>query len=988
MEKIRLTLILTLLKILIPGVVLSQITVTGTVTDADDGTTLPGVNIQAKNTEIGTITDVNGNYSITVPENAVLLFSYIGYATQEVEVGNRTVINVALELQTELLEEIVVIGYGQVRKEDATGAISTVSAKDFNQGSITSPQELITGKVAGVSIISDGGAPGSNSTIRIRGGSSLTASNDPLIVVDGIPVDNTTIAGMSNVLNSINPNEIETFTVLKDASATAIYGSRASNGVILITTKKGTEGAEMSIDYSSYMSISEIKETVDVLSADEYRDLVTQLDNDGIISAGAADKLGNANTDWQDAIYKTAIGQEHNLGISGSAFNIPYRVSGSYSNKDGILKTSNNERATGNIRLSPSFFDDHLKVNVGLKYSYIENRFADQGAIGGAVRMDPTQPKYNNVGLYGGYFAWLNTSNMPNNLATINPMAQLDYTNDESNVNRYIGDIQLEYKMHFLPELKANLKLGYDYSDAQGDKDIDPRASWYSYGRTEINKHYTQEKKNELLDFYLNYNKELPGIDSKIDVMGGYSWQHFWDANEDNILFKDGEQKNIQGEKEYYLVSFFGRLNYTFKEKYLLTFTLRDDGSSRFSEDNRWGLFPSLALAWRLSEEEFIQNMDVFSNLKLRLGYGQTGQQDIGYDYYSYMPLFIISDQNAMYSFADHAFYTIKPSAYDPNIKWETTTTYNVGLDFGFFNSRLNGSLEVYKRETEDLLNNIPVAIGTNFADKLTTNVGNLENTGFELSLDAVAYDKEDLFWSIGANFSYNHNEITKLTKFDDPNYTGVDVGGISGATGNTIQKHVVGHAVNTFFVYEQVYDANGDPIEGLYVDRNNDGIINDEDKYFAENPAPNMMLGFSTRVEYKNFDFTLNARAHFNNYVYDNVNSDNARYDNIFTNDYLGNLTTDIYNTGFVSMQPSSDYYLHNASFLKLDNITLGYTLDDLINPVLNNIGIGLRIYATVQNALTITKYDGLDPEIQNGIDTNIYPRPRIYLLGISARF
>ena len=988
MEKIRLTLILTLLKILIPGVVLSQITVTGTVTDADEGTTLPGVNIQAKNTGIGTITDVDGNYSITVPENAVLLFSYIGYATQEVEIGNRTVINIALEPQTELLEEIVVIGYGQVRKDDATGAISTVSAKDFNQGSITSPQELLTGKVAGVSIISDGGAPGSNSTIRIRGGSSLTASNDPLIVIDGIPVDNTTIAGMSNVLNSINPNEIETFTVLKDASATAIYGSRASNGVILITTKKGTEGAEMSIDYSSNMSISEIKKTVDVLSADEYRDLVTQLDNDGIISDGAADKLGNANTDWQDAIYKTAIGQEHNLGISGSAFNIPYRVSGSYSNKDGILKTSNNERATGNLRLSPSFFDDHLKVNVGLKYSHIENRFADQGAIGGAVRMDPTQPKYNNVGLYGGYFTWLNTSNMPNNLATINPMAQLDYTYDKSNVNRYIGDIQLEYKFHFLPELKANFKLGYDYSDAQGDKDIDPRASWYTYGRTEINKHYTQEKKNELLDFYLNYNKELPGIDSKIDVMGGYSWQHFWDANEDDILFKDGEQKNIQGEKEYYLVSFFGRLNYTFKEKYLLTFTLRDDGSSRFSEDNRWGLFPSLALAWRLSEEDFIKDLNVFSNLKLRLGYGQTGQQDIGFDYYSYMPLFIMSDQNAMYSFADHAFYTIKPSAYDPNIKWETTTTYNVGLDFGFFNSRLNGSLEVYKRETEDLLNNIPVAIGTNFADKLTTNVGNLENTGFELSLDAVAYDKEDLFWSIGTNFSYNDNEITKLTKFDDPNYKGVDVGGINGATGNTIQKHVVGHAVNTFFVYEQVYDANGDPIEGLYVDRNEDGIINDEDKYFAENPAPNMMLGFSTRVEYKNFDFSLNARAHFNNYVYDNVNSDNARYDNIFTNDYLGNLTTDIYNTGFVSMQPSSDYYLHNASFLKLDNITIGYTLDDLINPVLNNIGIGLRIYATVQNALTITKYDGLDPEIQSGIDNNIYPRPRIYLLGISARF
>ncbi|MDY6801100.1 MAG: TonB-dependent receptor [Bacteroidota bacterium] len=987
MEKIRLTLILTLLKILIPGIVLSQITVTGTVTDAEEGMSLPGVNIQEKNTGIGTITDVDGNYSITVPENAVLLFSYIGYATQEVEVGNQTVIDIALEPQTELLEEIIVIGYGEVRKDDATGAISTVSAKDFNQGAITSPQELISGKVAGVSIISDGGAPGSNSTIRIRGGSSLTASNDPLIVIDGIPVDNTTIAGMSNTLNSINPNEIETFTVLKDASATAIYGSRASNGVILITTKEGVEG-EFTVDYSSKMSISEIKETVDVLSADEYRDLVTQLDTDGIISDGAADKLGDANTDWQDAIYKTAIGQEHNLGISGSAFNIPYRVSGSYSNKDGILKTSNNERATGNIRLSPSFLDEHLKVNVGLKYSHIENRFADQGAIGGAVRMDPTQPMYNNVGLYGGYFTWLNNSNTPNNLATVNPMAQLDYTYDESSVNRYIGDLQFEYKFHFLPELKATLKLGYDYSDAQGDKNIDPRASWYPNARTEIKKHYTQEKKNELLDFYLNYKKELPDIDSKIDIMGGYSYQYFWFESKDEVINYPNEFKPIPDESDLLLLSFFGRLNYIFKDKYLLTFTLRDDGSSRFSEDNRWGLFPSLALAWRLSEEDFVKNLDIFSNLKLRLGYGQTGQQDIGDNYYSYMPLFIRGDQNTLYYFGDNSYYTLKPTSYDPNIKWETTTTYNIGLDFGFFNNRLNGAIELYKRDTEDLLNDIPIAGGTNFADRITTNVGNMENTGFELSLNAVAYDKEDLFWSIGTNFSYNDNEITKLTKFDDPNYKGVDVGGISGATGNTIQKHVVGHSINTFFVYEQVYDANGDPIEGLYVDRNEDGIINDEDKYFAENPAPNMMLGFSTRVEYKNFDFSLNARAHFNNYVYDNVNSDNARYDNIFTNDYLGNLTTDIYNTEFVSMQPSSDYYLHNASFLKLDNITLGYTLDDLINPLLNNIGVGLRIYATVQNAFTITKYDGLDPEIQGGIDNNIYPRPRIYLLGISARF
>lgn len=988
MEKIRLTLILIFFQILIPGILLAQLKVTGTVTDAEEGISLPGVTILEKNSGIGAITNIDGSYEIAVPQNAILVFSYVGYTTQEVIVNERTEINIALEQQMEYLDEVVVIGYGQVRKGDATGAITTVSTKDFNQGAITSAQELISGKIAGVSVISEGGAPGSKSTVRIRGGSSLTASNDPLYVIDGIPIENSDISGMSNVLNSINPGDIETFTILKDASATAIYGSRASNGVIIITTKKGKAGAELTVDYSSKFSVSDIIKTVDVLSASKYTQLVTDLENAGTISSGAVDKLGTANTNWQDEIFKTAFGQDHNLGISGALYDIPYRVSGSYSNKDGILKTSNNERATGNIRLSPSFLDDHLKIEVGVKYSYIENRFADKGAIGSAVRMDPTQPIYNQTGLYGGYYAWKNSSNTPNPLATSNPLALLDYTYDESIVNRFIGDLQLEYKFHFLPELKANIKLGYDHSDSQGNKDIDPQASWYTYGRTEIKKHYTQEKKNSLLDFYLNYKKDLESINSKVDVMGGYSWQHFWDTNEDNILFRDGEEKLISGEKELYLVSFFGRLNYTFMDKYLLTVTVREDGSSRFSDENRWGLFPSLALAWRISDENFMKNIDVISNLKLRLGYGQTGQQDIGDDYYSYMPLFVVGDQNAMYSFGDHSFYTIRPSAYDENIKWETTTTYNIGLDFGFFKGRLNGSFEFYKRETKDLLNEIPIAIGSNFADKIKTNVGNLENTGFELELTGIVYNKKDLFWEIGANFSYNDNEITKLTLFDDPTYKGVDVGDVSGATGNKIQKHAVGYPINTFFVYEQVYDNEGKPIEGLYVDRNGDGIINDNDKYFAESPAANMIFGFSTRLEYKNFDFSLSARANLNNYIYDNVSSDNARYDNIFTNDYLGNLSTDIYNTEFSSMQPSSDYYIHNASFLKIDNITLGYTFDDLIKPMLNNFNVGIRLYATVQNAFTLTGYDGLDPEIYGGIDNNIYPRPRVYLFGLSVRF
>ncbi len=967
------------------GLGYAQTTVSGTVTD-ETGAPLPGASVSAKGTTMGTMTDDAGRYSLQVSEDVnVLVFSYIGMETVEKQITGSTV-DCMLEPMSSELEEIVVIGYGQVKKEDATGSVSTVKSDDFNQGSITNPMDLVSGKTAGVQITSNSGAPGSGSTIRIRGGSSLSANNDPLIVIDGVPIDNSGVAGMRNPLNTINPNDIESFTVLKDASATAIYGSRASNGVIIITTKKGKLGAPLSVAYNGNVSTSILNKTTDVLAADEYRDMIIEKYGAGSTQAAL---LGDANTNWQNEIFRTAISHEHNVNLTGSAGMLPYRVSLGYTDQQGILKTGYLDRYTGAVSLSPKLLDKHLDVNFNLKGMKIANKFADGGAVGSAVRFDPTQPVMDTGNGFGDYFAWTAGEGSPIGIAPANPVALLNQRENLSDVYRVLGNLQLDYKMHFLPELRANVNVAYDYSESGGTNQVPANAA-FDYdpsGKTSgYNSIYDETKGNELLEAYLNYAKDIDGIDSRIDLMGGYSWQHIHrkGSNFATNFAGDADTTDTDYNTEYYLLSFFGRLNYTFKGRYLLTATVRNDGTSRFSPENRWGLFPSAALAWRISEESFLKNSSVISNLKLRAGYGVTGQQDIGFGDYPYLARYTYSQNNAMYPFGDTYYRTLRPEAYNSNLKWEETTTINLALDFGLYKDRISGGIDVYQRTTEDLINVIPIPAGTNFNNTIWANIGNMENRGIEFSLNTRPIVTEELFWEVGANYTVNKNEITKLTAVEDSSYIGVTTGGISGGVGNYIQIHSTGFPAHSFYVYEQVYDPEGNPIEGAYVDRNGDGTVDDEDRYRFEKSAPDHIIGFNTRLEYKNFDFSLSARANIGNYVYNNVASVNGIYYDMYNSaGYLNNVTTAVYDSEFGSYQLNSDFYVEDASFFRIDNISLGYTVNQLFDGLMR-----MRVSASAQNVFTYTNYSGLDPEIFGGIDNNMYPRPTIFVLGLNLEF
>ena len=970
--------------------------ITGKVTDAATKESLIGVTVIIEGTFTGTVTDFEGKYSIKATPASKLVFSFIGYTTQTLAVNQQSTLNVALVLETKKIDEVVVIGYGTVKKSDATGAVSTVSSKDFNKGGITSPQDLIVGKSAGTVITSSGGAPGSGSTIRIRGGSSMSASNDPLIIIDGFPVSNSGISGLANPLSTINPNDIETFTVLKDASATAIYGSRASNGVILITTKKGVIGKPMQVNYNGTMSVNTVPKYMDVMSGDEMRALSLDLASKSAVglSMGSLTRLGQENTDWQKQIYRTAIAHDQNISISGGLKKMPYRASFGYSDQDGILKTTNMERSTLAIGVDPMFFDNHLKVSLNLKGSYTNQNFGNSGAVGSAVAFDPTQPVYNSNTKFGGYYTWVNLSDVlpdgsmnpngsPNPIGVSNPVALLNQTDNKSTVQRSLGNVQFDYKFHFLPELRANMNLGYDYFTTKGHNNATNNAAFTFRNGIGQKQDYTQDGKTQLFDFYLNYVKDIESIKSRIDVTGGYSWQHFYKSGSSFNRNGDGTQvsDNSKFINENYLVSFFGRLNYTFMDRYLLTATIRDDGSSRFSKANRWGIFPAAAFAWKIKDESFLKNVSTVSDLKLRLGWGVTGQQDIGNDF-PYLPVYRGSTATAQYQFGNTFYNTLRPNPYDANIKWEETTTYNVGLDFGFMNNRITGTIDAYKRQTKDLLNFIPIAAGSNFSNFLTTNVGDLENKGIELSLNGLVVTNKDWNWNIGFNAAYNENKITKLTKTDDPNYAGVDVGTIGGGVGNTIQNQRVGFPVNSFFVFQQVYGSNGMPIEGLYVDRTGKGgtiTSNNLNKYHYKKPAPDVTLGINSRVAYKNMDFSFAGRANIGNYAYNNVAS-GALYSTVYNQSgFFNNIPKQVNNAKFTNTQYFSDFYVENASFFKMDNMSVGYNFDQYVKA---------RLSFTVQNVFTITKYKGLDPEVDGGIDNNFYPRPRVFVLGVNLTF
>ncbi len=957
-----------------------DVQVTGTVKN-EKGEPIELVSIKIAGTTRGTVTGSNGEFSISAPAGAMIEFSVVGYDPVKVPVQAR--LQIVLKTSGNMMNDVVVIGYGALKRKELTGSVASVSAKDFQQGAITTPEQLIAGKVAGVSITSNGGSPGAGSVIRIRGGASLNASNDPLIVVDGLPLSGNNIYGASNSLSLINPNDIASFSILKDAAATAIYGSRASNGVILITTKKGTSGKPV-FNFSTQVSAATLAKKMNVQSANSFRRYVDSLGGgtfDNIHTYKSL--LGNANTDWQDEIYQTAISTDNNLSVAGAIKNIPFRVSTGYLNQQGILRTDRLQRFSGAIALTPRLLKDHLKIDINLKGAYSKARFANQAAISSAAYFDPTQPVHASSP-YGNYFEWASVdagSTTLNKLAPRNPVALLELYHNNSDVVRSYGNVQFDYKFHFLPELHANLNLGYDIARGEGNINVPAYAAQNFLDGGQRNK-YRNQVNNKVAEFYLNYVKDFESIKSNINVTAGYGYYNNLSTNYNYASFR-ANGDTIPGSKPLFpmdkpentLISYYGRLIYTLNSKYILAASLRTDGSSRFAPDTRWGLFPSVAFTWQVGQEAFLQNVAALSELKLRLSYGVTGNQDGIYNY-PYQSIYSLSGSGSQVLFGNTWYSMGTPAAYDAGIKWEQTATYNAGLDISVLDHRVNASLDFYFKKTKDLLNTIPIPAGSNFSSTILTNVGNVENKGVELSIEATVIKNKRYSWEVGFNAAYNQNKITNLTATKDSTYPGT-------LTGNgVIQINSVGYQANSFYVYHQQY-FKGRPVEGVYADVNGDGIINQKDLYRYKSPAPKFLLGFSTQFTYGKWSANTVLRANIGNYMYNGLATGSVRSNVLNPLGYLANSLNDIYNTGFINSQSQSDYYVQNASFLKMDNVGLSYNFGKIMHEK-----VGLRVSFNCQNVFTVTKYTGLDPEIYGGIDNVIYPRPRTFVLGANVQF
>ena len=958
-------------------------TIKGEVTDAQNGEALIGATVMVEGEKGGTVTDFDGNFSLQVSSSAKKIkVSYIGYIDKVLSISDN--MKVKLESDSKALADVVVIGYGTARKSDLTGSVATVKSKDFNKGLVSSPEQLINGKVSGVQIMSNSGSASAGSTIRVRGGASLNASNDPLIVLDGVPLEQGGISGnSSNFLSMINPSDIESMTVLKDASSTAIYGSRASNGVIIITTKKGQQGA-VKVNFNTTNSLQTRAQMVDMLSRDEFVNVINQFGTDNQKSL-----LGTANTDWNDEVYRTAFGTDNNLSVSGSIDKwLPFRVSVGYYNQSGLVRKDNVERWTGNVVLTPSFFQDHLKLTINAKGTLNNNSFNNGGAVWAAATFNPTIPVYSGNGKYGGYNEALDADGVPVNAGVRNPRGLVDLYDSKSKVSRFIGSMDVDYKVHFLSDLKLHATVGADYAKGDGTVYV-PAYAAQSYNKDESlggsdYKYGPQKNENRLLTLYANYAKYFEDIKSNVDLTAGYDYQ-YWKSTTPLYYTKSAAGTNLSTVKasdyRHVMLSYYGRINYSFDGKYLLTATVRRDASSRFSKDTRWGTFPSVALGWTLTEEPWLKNQKVLSNLKLRASYGVTGQQE-GIGNYNYLPVYTYSVTGAEAFINGQYINTYRPEAYVSDLKWETTTSWNFGLDFGFLDGRIGGAIDFYTRKTKDLLASVPTAAGTNFSKTILTNVGNVDSKGIEVSLNATPIQTKDWEWNLSYNFTWQNMKVKNLSLTKGGSQTNVKVGPSIDAY--QFQVLSEGYEPYMFYVYHQLYDSKtGKPIEGAYADLNNDGEINESDLYRYHSPAPKYIMGLSTSLRYKQLTLGMSFRANIDNYVYNGMGMSTGAFETVsYNNSQLNNLNTSFLKTGFKTRQYLSDYYVENASFLKLDNLSLSYNVGKI------NKWASLTVSAMVQNVFTITGYSGTDPEVPNGMDNSFYPRPRTYSVSLGLQF
>lgn len=975
-----LRLLLSILLIPVSAYAQNQKTVTGTVID-ETGEPLIGATVKVVGKSIGAITDFDGHYSLTVPaDTKQLSFSYVGYKDYIADITSN-VINVTMKPNSKVLDEVVVIGYGVRKKDDLTGSVSSVGEKDFNKGVISSPEELVNGKIAGVQIVNGGGSPTSGATIRVRGGASLNASNDPLIVIDGVPMEvGGSVSGSGNFLSLINPNDIESMTILKDASSTAIYGSRASNGVIIITTKKG-KGDGIKISFQTTNSVSTKTKTSDMLSTDEFIGIVNALGTEHQKSL-----LGDTRTDWNDQIFQTAFGTDNNLSISGRATSwLPFRVSAGAYSQDGILKTDNVKRFTGNMNLTPSFFNDELRFQFGLKATYSKNRFADTDAIWGGATLNPTIPVYSGNDAFGGYNEAVDANGVPVTGALANAVGRLNQYKSTSDVYRVIGNVDVDWNIRWVKGLRLHATGGYDWSKGEGHVVVPKEAfSFYTTGGRDYI-YGPQKNYNRLLTLYANYNRDFDAIDSNIDATFGYDYQYWKYATPFYAeLNTEGVQQSTTAatDQRHSLISYYGRLNYTLMKRYLLTATVRRDGSSRFAKNNRWGTFPSVALAWRVSQENFFEPLRGFVNdFKLRASYGVTGQQD-GIGNYGYIPVYTAGLDGAQYQFGGKPIYTYRPEAYNPELKWETTKSWNYGFDLSLLNNRFTFSADYYTRKTENLLATVPVPAGTNFDKAMLENVGNVDSKGLELAVTAHVVDTKDWSWNVTANAAWQRVRIKNLTLTPGAPSPDTEVG--PWIDSYQMQVFSTDYAPYSFYLYKQLYDQEtGRPIEGMYADLDGDGQITTKDRYHHHSPAPDWILGFSTNLSYKKWTLSTSMRANIGGYIFNGMAMNTGAWETMSYNDYqLNNLNRSFLDTSFQRRQYLSDYYLENASFLKMDNLQLAYDFGKVYK------GLNLHVSAMLQNVFTITKYKGVDPESMNGVDTAIYPRPRTFSVTVGLNF